>query len=213
VNRIYLSLRSETAQRIVKSQRILRPDHAARHASRHPTPPREKRACRGPGLAANSKNSAGEPSTGACIGMPFCSCLVIRGYASAAAGYVGPAEFPLCAALIRGGSISRHPPPTGLSFCRCAPNRQRAIIFLRDDSALVACGSARTPASPLWFLFNVAALQTASELHLWRRNSSACSRSIMAGGTSSHGIGRLSNEVTATFATQRVHSPRYKYKG
>jgi hypothetical protein len=99
VNRIYLSLRSETAQRIVKSQRILRPDHAARHASRHPTPPREKRACRGPGLAANSKNSAGEPSTGACIGMPFCSCLVIRGYASAAAGYVGPAELPLCAAL------------------------------------------------------------------------------------------------------------------
>jgi hypothetical protein len=131
---------------------------------------------------------------------------VIRGYASAAAGYVDPAEFPLCAALIRGGSISRHPPPTDLSFCRCAPNRQRAIIFLRDDSALVACGSARTPASPLWFLFNVAALQTASELHLWRRNSSACSRSIMAGGTSSHGIGRLSNEVTATFATQRVHS-------
>jgi hypothetical protein len=127
--------------------------------------------------------------------------------------FVGPAELPLCAALMVGGSISRHPPPTDLSFCRCAPNRQRAIIFLRDDSALVACGSARTPASPLWFLFNVAALQTASELHLWRRNSSACSRSIMAGGTSSHGIGRLSNEVTATFATQRVHSPRYKYKG
>jgi hypothetical protein len=39
---------------------------------------------------------------------------VIRGYASAAAGYVDPAEFPLCAALIRGGSISRHPPPTDL---------------------------------------------------------------------------------------------------
>ena len=26
--------------------------------------------------------------------------------------FVGPAELPLCAALIRGGSISRHPPPT-----------------------------------------------------------------------------------------------------
>ena len=27
--------------------------------------------------------------------------------------FVDPAELPLCAALIRGGSISRHPPPTG----------------------------------------------------------------------------------------------------
>ena len=45
------------------------------------------------------QNSAGELSTGACIGVPFCSCLVIRGYASAAAGYVGPAELQLCAAL------------------------------------------------------------------------------------------------------------------
>src|SRR5882672_945434 len=26
--------------------------------------------------------------------------------------FVDPAELPLCAALIRGGSISRHPPPT-----------------------------------------------------------------------------------------------------
>ena len=27
--------------------------------------------------------------------------------------FVAPAEIPLCTALIRGGSISRHPPPTG----------------------------------------------------------------------------------------------------
>src|ERR1041385_8085275 len=57
-------------------------------------------------------SSVGEPSIGACIGASFCSCLLVRGYASAAAGYVSPAELPLCAALIRGGSISRHPPPT-----------------------------------------------------------------------------------------------------
>jgi len=54
----------------------------------------------------------GEQSTGACIGthyprLPFASRLRLR-----RRGCVDPAELPLCAALFRGGSISRHPPPT-----------------------------------------------------------------------------------------------------
>src|SRR5216684_5683874 len=35
--------------------------------------------------------------------------------------FVGPAELPLCAALIRGGSISRHPPPTEAFSERLSP--------------------------------------------------------------------------------------------
>jgi len=49
---MYLSLRSKPLRDIVNRQSILLPNHAARHASRLPTPPREKRACRDPGLAA-----------------------------------------------------------------------------------------------------------------------------------------------------------------
>ena len=108
----FLSLRSTPPSSNDLSRFILLWRHAARHASRPPTPSREKRACRGPASPQTQENSVGEQSTGACIGTPFCSCLVIRGYASAAAGCVGPAELPLCAALIRGGSISCHPPPT-----------------------------------------------------------------------------------------------------
>jgi hypothetical protein len=35
---------------------------------------------------------------------------------------------------------------------------------------------------------------------------------VYAGGTSGHGIGHLSNEVTATFAIQRVHSQEMNTK-
>jgi hypothetical protein len=56
--------------------------------------------------------SVGEHATGACIGthypqLPCDSRLRLR-----RRGYIGPAELPLCAALFRGGSISRLPPPT-----------------------------------------------------------------------------------------------------
>jgi hypothetical protein len=76
-------------------------------------------------------------------------------------------------------------------------------IFLRDPSALVTCGSARKSASPLWFLFHVAALRPLAS-YIWKRTSSTYSRSIMAGGTSGRGIGHFSNEVTAIFATRAI---------
>jgi hypothetical protein len=58
------------------------------------------------------QQSVGEQSTGACIGTQFRGCLVIRGYASAAGLTLIRQSFRLCAALFRGGSISRLPPPT-----------------------------------------------------------------------------------------------------
>ncbi len=73
------------------------------------------------------KIQSGEQATGACIGAHFPRLLCrsrlrlsapttakapVVGAPSAAAGIRWSAELPLCAALIRGGSISRHPPPT-----------------------------------------------------------------------------------------------------
>jgi hypothetical protein len=68
--------------------------------------------------------------------------------------FVGPAELPLCAALIRGGSISCHPPPTEPLNGPLMPANIHALLVPQ------------------------------------------------AGGTSGHGIGHFSNEVTVTFATQ-----------
>ena len=85
VNRIYLSLCSKPLHCNLDNDLIFA--LLACSSAREPASPQSQ------------QDSVGELSTGACIGTPFCSCLVIRGYASAAAGYVGPAELLLCVHL------------------------------------------------------------------------------------------------------------------
>jgi len=67
------------------------------------------------GFTAHVQTSVGEQLSRACIGAHYLiAAFCIETTPLPRQVFTGPAELPLCTALIRGGSISRIPPPTGI---------------------------------------------------------------------------------------------------
>jgi len=132
----------------------------------------------------------GEQSTGACIGthyprLPFASRLRLR-----RRGCVDPAELPLCAALFRGGSISRHPPPTENLV------REQSDCGWWARTTVIALQQSLTEVSAIYAtdrMFEDITIHAGLIKPQWAK---------VCWGYTQLQLGRLSNEVTVAFATQ-----------